>query len=63
MYWGLSFTLKWFGSMREMRPQAMVQPKQAPFFTRLGLPSVGRFSCMASPPMALAPSNCASRWL
>ena len=49
--------------MREIRPQAMVQPKHAPLVTRLALPSVGRFSCIASPEMACAPSNCTSRWL
>jgi hypothetical protein len=41
--------------MVEMRPQAMVQPKQAPLRTRLGLPSPCRGSYMASPEILLAP--------
>ncbi len=46
-----------------MRPQAIVQPKQAWLFTRLGLPSVFLGVCMASAEMSFAPSNCTSRWL
>ena len=54
-YCGLSLMLKWPGSIREMRPQAMVQPKHAPLVTRFALPSVGRFWCMASPEIADGP--------
>ena len=43
--------------MRAMRPQAMVQPKQAWLVTRFGLFSLPRGSCIASPEMWLAPSN------
>ncbi len=46
--------------MVEMRPQAMVQPKQPALVVRLGLPSLLRGSCMASPETLLAPSNCTS---
>jgi hypothetical protein len=56
-------TLKWVSSMREIRPQAMVHPKQAALATRCVLPSVSRFSCMASPEILLASSSCTSRWL
>jgi len=45
-----------------MRPQAIVQPKQAWLFTRFGLPSVFLGVCMASAEMSFAPSNCTSRW-
>ena len=45
-----------------MRPQAIVQPKQAWLVTSCDLPSVGRFSAIASAPIRLAPSNCESRW-
>ena len=46
-----------------MRPQAMVQPKQAWLVTSGFLPSVLRGVAMASAEMSFAPSNCTSRWL
>ncbi|MBS1173843.1 MAG: hypothetical protein H6R12_2673, partial [Proteobacteria bacterium] len=55
-YSGLFSTLKCFSSIREMRPQAIVQPKQAWLVTRWLLPSLGRFSCMASAEILRAPS-------
>jgi hypothetical protein len=36
-------TLKWVSSMREIRPQAMVHPKQAALATRCVLPSASTF--------------------
>ena len=56
-YSGLCSTLKWPWSMVEMRPQAMVHPKQAALVVRLGLPSLLRGWCMASPETSPAPSN------
>ncbi len=46
-----------------MRPQAIVHAKQPALRTKLALPSVGRFSSIASAEMSLAPSNWVSRKL
>jgi hypothetical protein len=46
-----------------MRPQAMVQPKQAWLVTRWLLAVGGRGLCMASAECLARPSNCTSRWL
>ncbi len=62
-YSGLLTTLKWVWSMAEIRPQAMVQPKQAALVMRWALPSLARGSCMASAEILPASSNCTSRWL
>ncbi|MCY1369212.1 hypothetical protein D9M69_562370 [compost metagenome] len=62
-YCGLFFTVKWPSSILLMRPQAMVQPKQAWLVTRCFLPSLSRGVAMASAEMSFAPSNCTSRWL
>ncbi len=62
-YSGRFFTVKWLSSIFEMRPQAIVQPKQAWLVTRLALPSVLRGSRIASADMSRAPSNWTSRWL
>ena len=62
-YCGLLATEKWVGSILLMRPQAMVQPKQAWLVTNCALPSLLRGAAMASAPMSLAPSNWMSRWL
>ena len=62
-YFGLFLTVKWVLSISEMRPQAIVQPKQAALVTRCVLPSDSRFSCMASAEIFEASSNCTSRWL
>jgi hypothetical protein len=56
-------TEKCVSSILEIRPQAIVQPKHAWLVTSWLLPSVGRFSAIASAEMRLAPSNCESRWL
>ena len=56
-YSGLVDTVKCFSSIFEIRPQAIVQPKHAWFVTRCDLPSLGRFSCMASAEILPAPSN------
>jgi hypothetical protein len=55
--------VKWPWSILLMRPQAMVQPKQAWLVTSCFLPSVARGVAMASAEMSFAPSNCTSRWL
>ena len=47
----------------EIRPQAMVQLKQAPLVVRLGLPSLARGSAMASAEIFCAPSKPTSRIL
>ena len=62
-YSGLLTTEKWVSSILAMRPQAMVQPKQAALVTSWGLPSEGGGSCMASPEILPATSNWTSRWL
>ena len=65
-YWGLFSTVKWPWSIFWMRPQAMVQPKQAWLVISGVLPSLPgalRGRPMASAPMSPAPSNCTSRWL
>ena len=54
--------VKWPFSIVEMRPQAMVQAKQAALVCRFGVPSL-RGSCMASAEILWAPSNCTSRML
>jgi hypothetical protein len=55
--------VKWLWSIFWMRPQAMVQPKQAWLVTSGFLPSVARGVAIASAEMSFAPSNWLSRWL
>ena len=62
-YCGLLATVKWPSSILLMRPQAMVQPKQAWLVISCALPSVSRGVAMASAEMSLALSNCTSWWL
>jgi hypothetical protein len=62
-YCGLFSTVKWPWSILLMRPQAIVQPKQAWFVTSCFLPSVARGVAIASAEMSFAPSNWMSLWL
>ena len=56
-------TEKCFWSILLMRPQAIVQPKQAWLVTSCALPSLFRGVAIASAEMSFAPSNWLSRWL
>ena len=57
---GLFSIEKWVSSIFEMRPQAIVQAKQAWFVTKWALPSESRGAAIASAEISLAPSNCTS---